>query len=153
MQQSNNRSGFVWSLKPIFVWMRLFGIELDCSAIRSNRQHIVLLCISIFVFGLDVLTQAIFHSSFIIEFHTAFKDLNHDSFIQRLIYIFGCITLTVFTVVPHFFFIITARTNWKKLFDTMQQIDSCFRLDIAFKRCRQITNIRMALLILVTDRR
>ena len=122
MQRRNNRSRFVWSLDPIFGWMRLIGIELDCSIIRSKRESLALLSFSIllFVFSFVCNVWVLVHKLT----HLINKDMmgRPISFVKSIVFSMNIINIVFLSVCSHFAFMIGVQRNWHQLFKTIQQM-------------------------------
>ena len=145
MQRRNNRSRFVWSLDPIFRWMRLIGIELDCSIIRSKREYLALLSISILLFVFN------FVCSVWVVVHKLAHLINKESFtfVKTIVFSINKINFAFFSVGSHFAFMIGVQRNWHQLFNTIQQIESDMKSPSMFQRCRKLTRFGVVFLILV----
>ena len=149
MLPTSNRNSLVWSLNPIFIWMRSFGIELDCSKIRSRKNHILMILFALATVIFNFVIDCIALNGRLAKFNE--KRQQNVNFVRKLVIFLSLANLAVFTFFPHFAFVIIANTSWKKLFDTMQQIDCRFKCDNMVRRSRKMTKIGMVFLIVVTS--
>jgi len=146
MQSTNSRFELVRSLKPIFIIMRFIGIELDSSTLRSRPRYI-----AITVCGGSFIISTALVSYMEIQRKWNHKNKNQNSnYARGLTLKLSVINLAVFSVLPHFVFMITAHTCWKKLFDTLQRIEIYFKINDLYKKCRRMTRIGLVFLTVVT---
>ena len=149
MQRRNNRSRFVWSLDPIFGWMRLIGIELDCSIIRSKRESVALLSFSILLFVFS------FVCNVWVVVHKLRQFINNNirgpplTFVKTIVFSINTINIAFLSVGSHFAFMIGVQRNWHQLFKTIQQIERDLKSPSMFQRCRKLTRLGVVFLILV----
>jgi len=128
--RSRKLRGFVWSLNPILTWMRFIGIELNRSIRHSNWR-----CLVVSAFGLLLLTfnLLINVTQLIATVRTSPSSVCVDVLKEA--------NIAFYSVAVHFVFVMAVRSRWKKLFDTMQQIERSFALNrsILYKACRKVS--------------
>ena len=141
--------GFSWSLNPIFNWMRLFGIALDRSRFCSKRRFIATTSFSISVLVFSFLVNAWAMGSRCVSIMLRKDPNSRSSFVENLVLASGIFFTCIFSFVPHLAFLMAVRTDWKTLFDTIQQIERSFASDDMFQRCSRVTKVGMVFITVV----
>ena len=136
---SRKSRSFLWSLNPIFTWMRFIGIELNYKINRPNWRRNVTMLIGFLLLTFNICTNVIrlfmfFNKTDLIDGTGSFNVRNGVDLLEEM-------NEAVISLAPHIAFIIMVHSDWKKLFDTMQQIESSFALNrpMLYRRCRKIS--------------
>ena len=156
MPHLNPKRSFIRSLHPIFVSIRIYGIELDCSLAYSKRRSLAMTIISM-IFLASIIVCTFFDAGKIKAPKP--KDFTEKegpvgppplSFVRKLVLLLNTVQFGTLSFIPYFSFIIATQTRWKHLYHTIQQIEDSFQSQEVFQKCRKSTLAGVIFLILVT---
>ena len=118
--QVAHKQNYSWSLNPIFIWMRLIGVELNCSRSPSGRILLTVLgCVSLlfsvasFVYGFIFL----YHN----RRHISIETQSTNTFSLGLFISFTNFALRAISIHSDFF--LRGRRNWPNIFAVLQQME------------------------------
>ena len=145
----------VWSLRPIFLAMRIFGTDLDVIRRRTvyRRSAFLLLAVFILIFISYFQLSIILNSNYTM---TVYQSLG---FINRFREVSNAIEVKLFITTRIFFDIalmvaqlVTVQLNWGNLWKKMQQMDQrgCLKPD-HYNRIRKFVVVLMIVTILLVS--
>ena len=132
---------FMWSLKPIRIWMQIIGIELNCSKIRINRSRIInsFLCLMWLAWNVS--------GNLVVYFVRTDQPVMG---VTRVVSLIKLISEIMFSCVIHFEFILMTRTKWQQLYKTLKKIEMNFsNSQKMYKRCHNVSKAAAVFFILV----
>ena len=148
----DSSTNFAWSFKPILVWMKLIGIDLNSSQqLRSRICRYSQLLHRVFTLLL-ISGHGIYKGLKICgvvpkspETYPSSKSLT----LERTIELYF-ITYITYNLATHVLLMAVTAVKWKELWQTLQQIEDQFLLDNDhFQQCRKVVIIGLSMLALV----
>ena len=148
----DSSKNFAWSFKPILVWMKLIGIDLNSSQqFRSSICRYSQLLYGVFILLLSS-GSVIYMVSKILGGNSSSSEkyaYSQTSTMKRTIEMYFIATVT-YILATHILLMAVTAVKWKKLWQTLQQIEDQFLLDnYHFQQCRKVVIIGLSMLALV----
>lgn len=153
---------FRWSLKPVLMFMKFFGIKLDGTDEMSYCSRIVVSFFLIFLTSMTVLNCKILHIIHKIDYvftpTDEIKDMTSEDkkqFVLHIIFTLFSDVTNIILVFGSYLILILISVNgaWKKIWSNLMVIQSKFRLfEISQKQERKNCYIGLMIFLLVMKR-
>ena len=147
---AENSKNFLWSFKPVLMWMQLIGIDLSSSQqqFHSNTHRYCLHLYAVFMFLFDAASMLSF-MYFLVE-GIVFPPSNLMSSTSKRIIYLNSFNSIASILSAHFLLITVTAAKWNELWQILQQIQTKFPLnDNHFRQCRKAAVISLLMLFVV----
>lgn len=149
-ETSNLKLSLDWSLRPITIWTRIFGIPLFVKKLDSDDQQHQSTCISYFPISLTFLILNLGCNTYVIMLAASSVESKNktvttktwNNFINDLNFCF-------LTTLSHSALLIMSALAWKGLPDALYRLEQLQYFDQNYKKFRRIFTIGSLLLSLV----
>ena len=143
----------VWSLRPLFLTMRIFGTDLDVIRRRTvyRRSAFLLLAVFILIFISYFQLSIIPNSKYILTVHQSLGVMNRFREVSNTIEVKLFITARIFFDIALMSSqLVTIQLNWGNLWKKLQEMDQrgCLKTD-HYIRIRKLVVISIIVIILL----
>ena len=154
---TNTKGSFAWSLKPLFIWMKL--ISIDLGYYDDNQKSLkfsdglkskLFTFFSIFLFLINVVSQIMTFQFLQIEKKNIFIEISSTTFVNRVI---QAINIGFDCVGTHLCLLMLVQFHWKKFWKSIQKLEYIIQDKSVYDRSRILTIVGLfSMLITVTPK-